>query len=434
MEQVVKGAISIRRASTLLVLSERQVKRLKKGMNTVGIEALAHKSRGRKPHHALSEDTRTLIRSLGAGPFRGTSCTHMSELLAEYHSVYVSDRTIRRVLSAVGIDYGKHRAPKKRRLRDRMPQLGLLVQMDASPFDWLGARGPRLHLHGAIDDATSTVLALRFELQETSRGYLHVLSDVIRDYGVPCRVYTDLHTMFISPDRDKLTVEQELAGKTVNLTQLGRVFDTLGIQHIGAHSPQAKGRVERLWGTFQQRLLIELRLAGIRSLEEANAFLPGFIARYNARFACQPAQPESAFSTAPPADVLNTILAWQDSRQAAKDSTISFCNQRYQLVSARGQTVALAPGTAVTVVTHLDGSTSALLADKPFALKPAPVAKRATTQLTPAAKRTAPRPRPQADEHPWKQSWTKHSRPKLTPIERYLRDKDPYELIYPPMD
>lgn len=128
-----------------------------------------------------------------------------------------------------------------------MPKEGMLVQSDASQFDWLEDRGPRLSLHGIIDDATSKVLALYFRLQEDTIGYLQALMQMLKNHGVPCSFYSDRHSIFFSPKMGKLSIEEELAGKTVNLTQFGRTLQDLQITHIPALSPQAKGRVERLW-------------------------------------------------------------------------------------------------------------------------------------------------------------------------------------------
>ena len=216
----------------------------------------------------------------------------------------------------------------------------MLVQLDASPFDWFEGRGPKLELHGAIDDATSKVLALYFRPNEDLRGYLEVLERMTADYGIPRAVYTDGHTIFFSPKKDKLTIEEELAGKQVALMQLGRVFEELGMSHIHARSPQAKGRIERLWGTLQGRLKIEMRIEGISSIEEANEFLPGFIEKYNKQFAVEPADPESAFAAPMAKGKMESIICLREERTAT-GSTISYYGQKYQLVDEKGNILSL---------------------------------------------------------------------------------------------
>lgn len=403
MEQLLQGKLTVRQASQLLGLSERQVKRLKGGMKQQGVAFLAHKNRGRKPKHAVPEEVSSRVVTLAQHEFQGASCVHMAELLAQYEGINLSPRTIRRILANAGIPnpHG-HKASRRRRSRDRLPQEGLLVQCDASPYAWLENRGPKLALLGAIDDATGKILGLCFRPEEDTLGYLQLLSQILTHHGVPHALYSDRHTIFFSPKNGKLSIEEELAGKQVPLTQFGRALDELHIRHIPARSPQAKGRVERLWGTLQHRLIIELRLAGVSTLEEANAFLPGFIARFNERFATEPADPQPAYRPCPPQDVLRRILCLKHDRKATRGSTISYNGQMYQLVDRRGNVVPLRPHATVTVLTHLDGTTSALYEGKPFSLL-------VFSQTGPSTKPQS-RPQPKGErapyrppqDHPWR--------------------------------
>lgn len=333
MEKVVSGKMTIQQAAENLNLSERQIKRLKKGMKQEGVAFLAHKNRGRKPKHAIPQEVREQVISLYLEKLKDASCVHLSELLSERFGIKLSSRSIRRILSQAGIKNPHSRKmPKKRRSRTRMPQEGLLVQCDASPFAWLEKRGPELALHGIIDDATGKILGLYFRPNEDLYGYLQVLKQMVQNYGVPRSLYSDRHTIFFSPNKDKLSIEDELAGKKVSLTQFGKALEKLGINHIPARSPQAKGRVERLWGTLQSRLIIEMRLEGISSVEEANNYLPKFIERFNHRFGVAATDPDSAFKPAPPADLLVQIIAYREERKASNGSTISFYGKLYQLV------------------------------------------------------------------------------------------------------
>lgn len=402
MELLISGKLTVSEAARLLGLSERQVKRLKKGVNEQGIGFLAHKNRGRKPKHALPEETRSIIVRLAQEELKGASCTHMAELIAESFGITVSDRTIRRILKHAGISNPhSKRTPRRRRCRQRMPKAGLLVQADASPFTWLEERGPVFALHGIIDDATGMILGLHFRPTEDLVGYFCVFRQMAENHGIPLAFYTDKHTIFFSPKKDSLSLEEELAGKKVALTQLGRVLASVGINHIPASSPQAKGRVERLFNTLQHRLRIELRLAGISDLEEANAFLPGFIKRFNARFAVAPRDPEPAFRPAPPPELLDQILSIQEERKASSGSTISYYGRTYQLVDNQGRIIALSPGSKVAVLRHLDGSISALYQGKSFGLKE--FVKPAPLTTTPDKKQfprdTASKP---SFDHPWR--------------------------------
>ncbi|WP_406677547.1 ISNCY family transposase [Moorella sp. ACPs] len=401
IEQAIKGKITNRQAAEVLGLSERQVIRLKERMKAEGVAGLAHKNRGRTPKHAVPKDTKEKVVLLARGPLRDASCQQVAELLEEFYGITLSAKTVGRILKEAGIPLAHtHRSPKRQKSRERLPQEGLLSQLDASPFAWLEDRGPELTLHGAIDDATGKVQGLYFTLNECLEGYFQVLFQVVQNFGVPRSLYSDRHTIFFSPKRDRLSIEEELAGQTAPLTQFGRAIAELGINHIPARSPQAKGRIERLWGTLQGRLVVELRLAGISTLEEANAFLPGFIQRFNRRFAVTPANPEPAYGPCPPPARLEQILSWRQERKASRGSSISYLGHTYQLVDTRGSVVPLRPGASVEVLTHLDGSLSAIYGGNRYLLRqltqsPKVMAKEPKKALASRAHKPAP-------DHPWR--------------------------------
>ncbi|MBS4055338.1 MAG: ISNCY family transposase [Thermaerobacter sp.] len=251
--------MTIKEAANMLGLSERQIKRLKKGVHTEGAAALVHKNRGRSPKHALSGGEHCQILELAISLYKDTSCQHMSELLAEHQSITASAKTIARVLHKANVKlcFGKKQA-RRRRSRDRMPQEGMLVQLDASLHSWLDNHR-KFALHGAIDDATGKILALSFRPTEDQEGYFSVLEQMLNQYGTPMSFYSDRHTIFFSPKRNKLSIDEELAGAMAPQSQFGRALRELGILHIPASSAQAKGRIERLWGTLQSRLVVEMR-------------------------------------------------------------------------------------------------------------------------------------------------------------------------------
>lgn len=423
MEQVMAGSITIRQAAEFLNLSPRQIKRLKRGMREEGVSALAHKNRGRKPKHAVPKEVRKRVVELVIGPLRDTSCQHVAELLEQHYGIRLSAKTVRRVLAAAGIPirYAK-KARRRRKSRERMPRPGLLAQCDASPYAWLEERAPKLTLHGAVDDATSKILALHFRPTEDAIGYFQVLSQTLQDHGIPAAWYTDRHTIFFSPKKDKLSVEEELAGQTVPLTQFGQALNELGIAQIAARSPEAKGRIERLWETLQSRLVVEMRLAGISTIEEANAFLHGFIEKFNDKFAEKPADPTPAFRPSPPPAILEQILCFKEQRKASKGSSISYLSTTYQLTDPKGSVVLLKPEAKVLVLTHLDGSHSALFDGERYGLKPIPKSRTLSeeSQKAPVQPSHLKGPKPPSKDHPWRQLPIK---PNLDPVEGYYYDK-----------
>lgn len=426
MEQVVEGKMTVRQGAECLGLSERQVKRLKKGMKEKGVAALAHGNRGRSPKHTIPNHIRYEIASLATGLYKGASAEHMSELLSQNQGICVSGKSITRILREKGIldpCTKKHR--RRRKSRDRAPKEGLLVQVDASPYDWLEQRGPRLHLHGVIDDATSKVLGLHFRLEEDLKGYLEVFRQVVTKHGVPRAVYSDGHTIFFSPKKDKLTIEQELAGEQVSLTQLGRALNQLGIIQVRARSPQAKGRVERLWETLQSRLVVELRVAGISTMEDANAFLPRFIEQFNTRFAVEAQDPQPAYMPIPSQEEVDTILCVKESRTASNGSTISYRGQIYRLVDHKGRVLSLPPRAKVEVLLHLDNSIDALYMGQRYRLDAFSAPKPEPRPSEPAQRKpVGHKPSP---DNPWN-NFKLPPRVPRDPVESYFRKHEAAHL------
>lgn len=261
--------------------------------------------------------------------YYGSNNVHFTELLQEHESLEFSVSSVRRILLEHGIKQTKQKRRKKgHQPRIRKPQAGMLWQIDASPYAWLEERGPELMLHGIIDDATGMVVGAVFRPTETREGYFTAMKQAITHYGIPLGLYSDRHTIFRSP-KETLSIEQELAGKTVPLSQFGKAIAELGITHIKARSPQAKGRIERLWGTFQDRLVIELRLLGVNSMDEANRVLPKLIQKHNDRFAIKPKQAESAYRSLPEGMNLDHVFTVRDYRRLGPGQTISYGGKVY---------------------------------------------------------------------------------------------------------
>ena len=328
LEQWIDGRLTEQDVSRILKLSVRQVYRLKAKYLHGGAQAIAHGNRGRKPAHALTDPLKQHVQHLYQERYYGSNCTHFTELLAEYENIRLSVSSVRRILIQGGLRPARvRRRSKVHRPRPRKAQAGMLWQIDASPFAWLEDRGPQLVLHAVIDDATGEVLAAVFRPTETLEGYVTVMIIALRRKGVPLALYSDRHSIFCSP-KGKPTLEQELAGQPASLTTFGQAIADLGITHIEALTPQAKGRIERLWRTFQDRLVIELRLRNVCTMEEANRVLPELIEKHNRLFAVQPQEAESAYRSLP--DVpLEHIFARRVHRRISAGQTFSWKGKRY---------------------------------------------------------------------------------------------------------
>jgi transposase len=337
IENAVQGRITVAEASQLLNLSPRQVKRWKARYEPGGIEWVHHGNQGTSKPWALRAALRRKIVALAKGKYSGFNDSHLTEKLVEIEKIQVSRETVRRVLREAGLaSPQKRRPPKYRSRRERKPRLGMMVLTDASREDWLEGRGPVLTLIGYQDDATGAALAARFQLEpEDTLGYLRQLRALVERHGIPLSLYRDQHGTFQRNDKN-WTLEEELSGRQTP-TQFGRVLEELGIVSIRALSPQAKGRVERMWKTFQDRLKSELRLAKARTLEQANAVLEPFLEQFNRRFGV-PAQ-EAASDFRPWNKKLNAdrIFSLRYERVVGKDHVIVFGAQSIQLPAHRGK-------------------------------------------------------------------------------------------------
>lgn len=347
-----RGEVRMAEAARLLGLSVRQVRRLRSAYRRRGARALAHGNRGRPSPRRLSEAIRRRIVRLARTTYTQLNHMHLQDLLAEREGLRVAYTSLRRILQAAGLRTPRtRRPPQHRSRRERMPREGMLVQFDGSHHAWLEERGPKLVLHAAVDDATGKVLGARFDEQETAGAYLHVFRQIALGPGLPLAVYTDHHGIFTRNSRKPWTLEEQLRGERAP-TQIGRVLAELGIQWIPASSPQAKGRIERLFGAFQDRLVAELRLARIQDKDAANAFLPKFVARYNARFARPAAQGHSAYRPWPKALDPDTVFCFKYLRTVAQDHTVTLGPYLLQIIP-NGRSYARA---RVEIRQRLDGT------------------------------------------------------------------------------
>ena len=340
--------MTVDQAAELMGVSPRHTRRILAAYRREGIAALAHGHRGRRPPNATPETTRTAVLRLASTRYFGTNHTHLSELLAEREGIDIDRSTLRRMLVSAGLNSPRRRRPPKHRVRRlRMPQAGMLIQMDGSYHRWLGEAGPQFTLLLAVDDATGAVVNAVFCEHENSLNYFLLTQELVQNYGAPVALYVDRHAVF------KHTPGSGLAGAP---TQFSRAMDELGIQLIFALSPQAKGRVERTAETFQDRLVTELRLAGAATIAEADSVLQGFLPRFNARFSVPPQCPEAAYHPLASDVCLDRILCFKHRRKVARDNTVKFQLHTLQLLPEPERPSYA--GAAVEVLEGLDGNLS----------------------------------------------------------------------------
>lgn len=322
VERVGKGELTAKQAAVLLKTSLRNFRRIRRRVEAAGRDGVVHGNTARSAWNRIAEDVRELVLKLARTRYVGFNDHHLTEKLVEVEGVEISRQSVQRILREAGDVAVRRRRPRKhRRRRDRKAQAGMMLLWDGSRHDWLEDRGPRFTLVGAIDDATGEVMpGAHFVDQECAAAYLKILREVARAKGLPFSIYMDRHGSL--KRNDKLaTVEEELDGKAIP-TQVGRALETLGIEPIFALSPQAKGRVERLWGTFQDRLVSELRLAKVTDIDGANELLEKFIPDFNRRFGVRPSEKTSAWRRAPCGVDLELICAFRYEVVVGNDNAV----------------------------------------------------------------------------------------------------------------
>lgn len=393
------GILTTAEAIDLLACSERTAWRLRAAMLARGADGLAHGNRGRTSPRKIPGATRSRIAELARTTYRGYNDTHLAEVLAQDEGIVIGRSSLRRLLRGEGLASPRRRRPPRyRSRRERMAQAGLLVQVDGSRHDWLEGRGPWLTLVGGIDDATGMIVGATFRDAEDGVGYLTIVRDMARRHGLPAALYRDGSSIFApnaanAPQRDEAT-------------QVGRALAELGIASIRAGSAQAKGRVERLWGTLQDRLVSELRRAGATDRATANAVLRDFLPRFNRRFAVPPASSVAAWRPVPEELDLARVCAFRWRRAVGSDSTVRLHGGLLQLPPGPGGR-SLA-GRRVEVELRLDGRLLVLADGRLLAAVPAPPEPRRLREVrvlqpgapAPAAGPERPGYRPKPD-HPW---------------------------------
>jgi transposase len=320
IQRVYRGDLTVVQAALVMGVSERQCYRVKARVGKAGAKGVVHGNRGRACKRKTEEKTVRRVVELARGKYQGFNDHHLTEKLEEQEKIKLCREKVRQLLRAHGIGSPKkRRGIKHRSRRERRASEGMMLQVDGSPHDWLQGRGPRLCLIGAIDDATNKVMGALFVQAESSWGYFKLFSEIFREHGLPQSIYTDCHSVFWT-DREPTLDEQLINRKPT--TEVGRGLEELGVTLILAHSPQAKGRIERLWNTFQDRLVSELRLAGAKTVQQATVVLDRYLPVHNRKFA-KPAKAQPAWRKLS-AVKIERALCFKQQRTVAKDNTVSF--------------------------------------------------------------------------------------------------------------
>jgi transposase len=396
MTRVAEGLLKVRAAAEMMRVSYRQAKRIWRRYRKEGDAGLVHRGRGRSSGRSRPATERKRAVGLYGKEYAGFGPLLASEHLAEDHGIVVDHDTLRRWLVSAGKWETRRRRESHRAARERRPRRGDLVQIDGSEHDWFEGRGSRAVLMVMIDDATNRTLARFYAAEDTAAAY-DIFERYVGLYGLPVALY---------PDRDSIYVctrEASLAEELANVgpeTQFARAMRELGVDLIPAYSPQAKGRVERRHGLFQDRLVKEMRLLGIRTIEAANIYLDGtFLALVNTRYTVTAYDPANGHQARPSATTLALVLSWQEPRCVAKDWTLRWRNRRLQ-IDARHAALGL-PGRHVVVVERRDGTLAMLYGKRLLTFRDAPAL--AAPSPRPLAPQSPCRPRqPPAADHPWR--------------------------------
>lgn len=386
------GGRSNEQIAQALGLSIRQVQRLKKTLRAEGPTGLTHGNRGTTASHALPDELSERVVEFYKDKYLGFNFSHFHEKLIEVERLELCPSSVGRILKGAGYaSPKKRRPPKHRSRRERRSCEGAMLQLDGSPHDWLEGRGPKMCLVGAIDDATSKVVGALFRGHEDSQGYFLLMRKVASKYGLPESIYRDRHGIFERATGEPDTLLEQLEGRR-EPTQFGRLMEELGVRQIAAHSPQAKGRVERLWGTFQDRLVSELRLANACNLERANEVLDRVVRDHNRRFCRKADDLKSVWRKLGTSLDWDSVFCFKYKRTVAKDNTVSLFNTILHIPP--GPSGRSYSGCLVEVQQRFDGSLKVFY-------KGASIAKTNPPTVPPAAIRVQAINGSYAEECPW---------------------------------
>lgn len=368
ISSAIEGKCTVKQVALALNLTERRVKQLKKEMKLKGAEAVIHGNRGKKPSHAISDEIHQKIVSLRKSyEYELSNFSHFRELLVEREGIDISYSALHRILSNSKIKSPKkHKKTKLHKRRQRKGSAGMMLQADGTPHAWFGGNS-KYSLHGFIDDATGIITGLHMCKYECLLGYLEVTRQTLCNFGVPLSLYPDKYSVFFpsKSQEDNLTIEEQLAGERRSITQFGRIMKELGINMFPASTSQAKGRIEKLWDTLQSRLVTEFRIHKITNVEQANKFLPGFIKKYNAKFAVPPENSKSAFLPLLNKTNLDELLCVKIIRTIDNSGIFSLKNCKFQV-----ETKDIPPRAKITVLISEKIGIKALYKDVKYSVVP----------------------------------------------------------------
>jgi len=413
MTRLAEGLLKLREAAEMMRVSYRQAKRIRRRYLQEGDAGIVHRGRGRISNRRRPENERKRAIALYRKEYAGFGPLLASEHLATDHGIVVDHETLRQWLLGAGVWQSHRKREVHRAARERRPRRGDLVQIDGSEHDWFEGRGPRVVLMVMIDDATNMTLARFYPAEDTAAAY-DVFERYVCRYGLPAALYPDRDSIYVCTR--EACLEEQLANVGPE-TQFARAMRELGVDLIPAYSPQAKGRVERRHGLFQDRLVKEMRLQGIGTIEAANAYLDGsFLRLLHERYNVEPRDPVNGHQSRPSATMLALVLSWQEARSVAKDWTVCWHNRRLQ-IDARHAALGLA-GRRVVVVERRDKTLAMLYGGRLLSFHAAPVAVRPALQ-TPATQDRPRTPYIPAANHPWRRRRMIH-RSDSAPLRRAI--------------
>lgn len=332
ISEVINGYLKVEDAARSLNRSQRQVYRIKAAVLKEGAKAVIHKNKVKRGPRWLTDKVKSKIKYLYQTKYQGFNITHMTEFLNEEEKIKTSRESVRQALIEAGLYAKWKKHPKHRSWREPRSREGQMLQFDTSDHDWLEGRGPKLNLIGGVDDATSNCPGARFALSDSAIENMRVLKRIVETKGIPLSFYCDKDSNFrVNRTKD---IQHELEGKDYVLSQIGRALEELGVEIIYANSAQAKGRVERAWGTFQDRLCSELRLHNISTPHGANHYLlEEFLPKHNRKFAHPAKESGLAYMPVPKGLNLNNVFCIKEERTVAPDNTISYKARYYQILA-----------------------------------------------------------------------------------------------------
>jgi hypothetical protein len=419
------------RAALTLGCTRRHINRMLAGYLHQGKSYFIHGNRGRKPATTIPEETRRQVVDLYRSKYYDANFRHYSELLESHENIRISESSVAKILESEYILSPKVTKAKQKRIRkelaakkeaaktqkeicaiqtnlvavedahSRRPRcayFGELEQMDATPYEWVP--GEIWHLHLAIDDATGTLTGAWFDIQETLDAYYHVFHQILTTYGIPYKFLTDRRTVFTYKKKNSPSVDED------TYTQFAYACKQLGVELESTSVPQAKGRVERLNQTLQSRLPVELRLAGIATIDAANEFLNSYIKEFNEKFALPIQSSKSVFEKQPKDEKINLILAVLTERTIDCGHAIQFKNNHYRLLDSKGHQVHYRKGTKAMVIQAFDSNLFCCVNDRDiYALEPIPQNAEKSKELDPDYQEpTKPKSYIPQMNHPWRRS------------------------------